>query len=127
MSIHGIVDPALLERAATAVTERTRWVDDFPTPGVRFADLTPVFADGPAFGAVIAASIFMASIVATVSPAATVSPSATSTVTAPWNGAATWPGWPGSAFSAAATSAATCWSRTGSGRSCPLMVAITVR
>ncbi|WP_342661039.1 Adenine phosphoribosyltransferase [Rhodococcus ruber] len=46
---------ALIDRAATAVTAHTRWVDDFPTPGVRFADLTPVFADGEAFGAVIAA------------------------------------------------------------------------
>lgn len=55
MNTHGIVEPALLEHAANAVAERTRWVDDFPTPGVRFADLTPVFADGRAFGAVIAA------------------------------------------------------------------------
>lgn len=55
MNKHGNVGPGLLEHAAKAVAERTRWVDDFPTPGVRFADLTPVFADGPAFGAVIAA------------------------------------------------------------------------
>lgn len=55
VNTHGIVEPGLLEHAAKAVSERTRWVDDFPTPGVRFADLTPVFADGPAFGAVITA------------------------------------------------------------------------
>ncbi|MFZ2530288.1 MAG: adenine phosphoribosyltransferase [Rhodococcus sp. (in: high G+C Gram-positive bacteria)] len=55
VNTHGIVEPAVLEHAAKAVSERTRWVDDFPTPGVRFADLTPVFADGPAFGAVITA------------------------------------------------------------------------
>ncbi|MGB2720125.1 MAG: adenine phosphoribosyltransferase, partial [Rhodococcus sp. (in: high G+C Gram-positive bacteria)] len=28
--------------AAAAVTRLTRWVDDFPVPGVRFGDLTPV-------------------------------------------------------------------------------------
>ncbi len=42
-----------LERAGTAVSRLTRWCDDFPTPGVRFADLTPVFADGPGYRAVI--------------------------------------------------------------------------
>ncbi|MBO0853358.1 MAG: adenine phosphoribosyltransferase [Nocardia sp.] len=31
----------------------TRWRDDFPAPGVRFADLTPVFADARGFRAVI--------------------------------------------------------------------------
>ncbi|RVW04322.1 adenine phosphoribosyltransferase [Rhodococcus xishaensis] len=41
------------ERAEAAVSGLTRWCDDFPTPGVRFADLTPVFADGPGFRAVI--------------------------------------------------------------------------
>ena len=81
----------------------------------------------PATGAVIEASIFIASMVATVSPAATWSPSATTIVTTPWNGAATWPGLAGSAFSAAATSEATLRSRTLIGRSWPLMVAITVR
>ena len=43
----------------------------------------------PATGAVIEASIFIASTVATVSPAATRAPSSTTTVTTPWNGAAT--------------------------------------
>ena len=36
-----------------AVSELTRWVDDFPVPGVRFADLTPVFADASGFRAVV--------------------------------------------------------------------------
>ena len=35
--------------AAEAVRALTRWRDDFPTPGVRFADLTPVFADPDGF------------------------------------------------------------------------------
>ena len=58
----------------------------------------------PATGAVIAASIFIASMVATVAPASTWSPSATVTVTTPANGAATCPGLAGSAFSATLTS-----------------------
>ncbi len=70
----------------------------------------------PSTGAVIDASIFIASIVATVSPAATVSPSETVMVTTPWNGAATWPGCEVSAFSVAATSAARAVSRTAIGR-----------
>ncbi|WP_459957984.1 adenine phosphoribosyltransferase [Nocardia sp. IFM 10818] len=40
-------------RAADAVQRLTRWHDDFPTPGVRFADLTPVFADADGFRAVL--------------------------------------------------------------------------
>ncbi|OZC60944.1 adenine phosphoribosyltransferase [Rhodococcus sp. 15-725-2-2b] len=39
--------------AAAAVTRLTRWVDDFPVAGVRFGDLTPVFADGPALRSVV--------------------------------------------------------------------------
>lgn len=39
--------------AADAVRRLTRWRDDFPEPGVRFADLTPVFADAEGFRAVI--------------------------------------------------------------------------
>jgi adenine phosphoribosyltransferase len=31
----------------------TRWVDDFPTPGVKFADLTPVFANTEGFAAIV--------------------------------------------------------------------------
>jgi adenine phosphoribosyltransferase len=38
--------------AAAAVARLTRWRDDFPTPGVRFADLTPVFADPQGFALV---------------------------------------------------------------------------
>ena len=81
----------------------------------------------PATGVVMLASIFMASIVATVSPAATVSPSARVTVTEPAKGAAMWPGVPGSAFSAALTSASMLRSRTLTGRICPLRVHMTVR
>lgn len=55
MNAQRIGDTRLVEEAAVAVAENTRWVDDFPTAGVRFADLTPVFADGPSFSAVIAA------------------------------------------------------------------------
>ncbi|MGQ4597776.1 adenine phosphoribosyltransferase [Nocardia sp. R6R-6] len=40
-------------KAADVVGRLTRWHDDFPTPGVRFADLTPVFADAEGFRAVI--------------------------------------------------------------------------
>ena len=81
----------------------------------------------PEIGAVIDASIFIASIVATVAPASTLSPSATARVTTPSNGAATCPGLLVSARSACGTSADTEWSRTLIGRSWPLMVAITVR
>ncbi|MBD0323516.1 MAG: adenine phosphoribosyltransferase [Aldersonia sp.] len=38
---------------ADAVARLTRWHDDFPVPGVRFADLTPVFADPDGLRAVI--------------------------------------------------------------------------
>ncbi|GAA5054275.1 adenine phosphoribosyltransferase [Nocardia callitridis] len=38
-----------LTRAAESVERLTRWRDDFPTPGVRFADLTPVLADAEGF------------------------------------------------------------------------------
>jgi adenine phosphoribosyltransferase len=58
MSKHAVVESEdqASERtaeAAEAVTRLTRWHDDFPTPGVRFADLTPVFADAAGFRAVI--------------------------------------------------------------------------
>lgn len=39
--------------AARAVAEHTRHIADFPEPGVVFADLTPVFADGAALATVI--------------------------------------------------------------------------
>src|ERR1700757_223459 len=54
-------------------------------------------------GAVIGASIFMASMVAMVWPTLTRSPSETETVTTPSKGAAMWSGLPRSAFSAAGT------------------------
>ncbi|SUE27425.1 adenine phosphoribosyltransferase [Nocardia farcinica] len=58
MSKHAAVesDEHVAERTAEAarqVERLTRWHDDFPTPGVRFADLTPVFADAEGFRSVI--------------------------------------------------------------------------
>ncbi|WP_067890565.1 adenine phosphoribosyltransferase [Nocardia vaccinii] len=58
MSKHGLTESAeavgeRVVRAAEAVQRLTRWHDDFPAPGVRFADLTPVFADAEGFHAVI--------------------------------------------------------------------------
>ncbi|WP_328397186.1 adenine phosphoribosyltransferase [Nocardia sp. NBC_00416] len=58
MSKHAAVEPAdevagRGGRAATLVRKHTRWADDFPEPGVRFADLTPVFADPEGFRAVV--------------------------------------------------------------------------
>ncbi|MFD1813969.1 adenine phosphoribosyltransferase [Rhodococcus gannanensis] len=38
-----------LALASDDVARLIRWADDFPQPGVRFADLTPVFADAAAF------------------------------------------------------------------------------
>ncbi len=75
----------------------------------------------------IEASIFIASIVATVWPADTASPSATCSVTTPANGAAMCFGFARSAFSVAFTSVSTDVSRTVVGRSCPFSVASTVR
>ncbi|WP_019203152.1 adenine phosphoribosyltransferase [Tsukamurella sp. 1534] len=42
-----------VEAARAAVAAHTRHVPDFPQPGVVFADLTPVFADGAGLAAVI--------------------------------------------------------------------------
>ncbi len=81
----------------------------------------------PERGAVTAASIFIASIVATVSPAVTVSPSAATRVTTPANGAARCDGSLLSAFSVVGTSAEIERSRTDTGRNCPLRMHITVR
>ncbi|WP_063126530.1 adenine phosphoribosyltransferase [Nocardia fusca] len=58
MSKHAAVEPAdaVAERsgeAAALVRRYTRWADDFPEPGVRFADLTPVFADPQGFRTVV--------------------------------------------------------------------------
>jgi adenine phosphoribosyltransferase len=39
------------------VATHTRDIPDFPQPGVRFKDLTPLFADGPAFRAVVDAVV----------------------------------------------------------------------
>ncbi|NLV79232.1 MAG: adenine phosphoribosyltransferase [Rhodococcus sp.] len=55
MNVRHSADPDLILDAAAHVAANTRWVDDFPDAGVRFADLTPVFADGPAFAAIISA------------------------------------------------------------------------
>ncbi|GAA1089026.1 adenine phosphoribosyltransferase [Tsukamurella strandjordii] len=43
----------MADEARAAVAAHTRHVPDFPEPGVVFADLTPVFADGAALAAVI--------------------------------------------------------------------------
>jgi adenine phosphoribosyltransferase len=45
---------SIREDAALAdlIASLTREVADFPQPGVQFKDLTPLFADGPAMGAV---------------------------------------------------------------------------
>lgn len=48
-----ISEAGIAHSASDAVLRLTRWVEDFPTPGVRFGDLTPVFADGPALRRVI--------------------------------------------------------------------------
>jgi adenine phosphoribosyltransferase len=44
---------AATDALAALVAARVREVPDFPAPGIRFKDLTPLFADGPAFRAVI--------------------------------------------------------------------------
>ncbi|MFP7364725.1 adenine phosphoribosyltransferase [Corynebacterium callunae] len=41
------------ERARQALLEKTRYVQDFPSEGVLFEDLTPVLADAEAFAAVV--------------------------------------------------------------------------
>jgi len=43
--------------AAAVIAAHTRDVPDFPQPGVLFKDLTPLFADGPAFRTVVDAII----------------------------------------------------------------------
>lgn len=40
-------------KAADMVERFTRWSDDFPEPGIEFADLTPVFADPDGFRTVV--------------------------------------------------------------------------
>ena len=42
-----------MNAAVDAVNRLTRWVDDFPIEGVRFADLTPVLADQGGFEAIV--------------------------------------------------------------------------
>jgi adenine phosphoribosyltransferase len=57
---HGQVDTSPVTALTTAsedVARLTRWADDFPEPGVTFADLTPVFADAKAFRDVIDALV----------------------------------------------------------------------
>ena len=76
----------------------------------------------------IAASIFIASMVAMVCPASTWSPAPALTVTTPANGApGVWSGLDRSAFSAVGMSLAMLRSRTTTGRGWPLRMHITVR
>src|SRR5690625_1155475 len=84
----------LIRRYAGSITT----MRSLPSTGVGFCNTTREMV--PATGAVILASIFMASMVATVSPTSTFSPSSTDTVTVPENGAGTWPCLEASAFSA---------------------------
>ena len=44
-----------VEQAAANIDRLVRWADDFPVDGVRFADLTPVFADAQGLSTVITA------------------------------------------------------------------------
>lgn len=58
MSKHSAAEPATggtarTDQAAGLVRRHTRWADDFPEPGVKFADLTPVFADPEGFRTVV--------------------------------------------------------------------------
>ncbi|MER2207093.1 MAG: adenine phosphoribosyltransferase, partial [Rhodococcus sp. (in: high G+C Gram-positive bacteria)] len=54
VALHTTEELIAIRRAAgDAVVRLTRWADNFPGPGVRFADLTPVFADAEGFGAVL--------------------------------------------------------------------------
>jgi adenine phosphoribosyltransferase len=46
-----------LDSVAALVASRVRDVPDFPRPGIQFKDLTPLFADGPAFRAAVAAML----------------------------------------------------------------------
>lgn len=55
-----ITDPSIpldspAEDVAATIDRLVRWADDFPVPGVRFADLTPVFADARGLSAVVGA------------------------------------------------------------------------
>jgi adenine phosphoribosyltransferase len=43
--------------AAELVAAHIREIPDFPEPGIQFKDLTPLFADGPAFRAVVDAIV----------------------------------------------------------------------
>lgn len=53
-SVPGAVQSAVARTTAQDYIDRLcLTVEDFPRPGISFRDLTPVFADGPAFRAVI--------------------------------------------------------------------------
>lgn len=45
------------EKASQLVADHVREVPDFPRPGILFRDLTPLFADGPAFREVVDAIV----------------------------------------------------------------------
>jgi adenine phosphoribosyltransferase len=46
-----------VEDVSALVADHVRQVADFPRPGILFRDLTPLFADGPAFRAVVDAIV----------------------------------------------------------------------
>ncbi len=45
------------EGVESIISRLTKTVPDYPQPGISFKDLTPVFADGPAFHSVVAALV----------------------------------------------------------------------
>ena len=47
--------PEAVHRARAAITRHTRLVEDFPSPGIAFKDLTPVLADPDGLDSVVAA------------------------------------------------------------------------
>lgn len=53
MSRHSDPSVTTESTASKNIDRLVRWADDFPTAGVRFADLTPVFADAAGLSSVI--------------------------------------------------------------------------
>jgi adenine phosphoribosyltransferase len=61
MGIHPVTSVSGTTPVADLIASLTRKVADFPKPGVQFKDLTPLFADGEAMGAVVDALVGVAS------------------------------------------------------------------